>query len=164
MRSLRIVAGLLLCLSAGSARAADRGALRLLVVSTEERLPSETKALGQLEKRLGKRWTGPLWVQAAEADELAAARAIFSGAAPKAAPAAWSGAELVVALELLPPRGKRPNRITRGVGSLVVLRPPSVEPIWSQRVEGDADQAIGDERYGEWLVRLVELVAAGGAR
>ncbi len=164
MRSLRIVAGLLLLLCAGRARAADRGALRLLIVSTEERLPSETKALAQLEKRLAKKWTGPLWVQAGEADELAAARALFSGAPPKAPPAAWTGAEIVVALELLPPVGKKPNRIARGVGSLVVVRPPSVEPVWSQRVEGDADQSIGDERYVEWLVRLVALVAAGGAR
>jgi hypothetical protein len=148
-----------LFLHAEPATAADRGALRLLVVASDERLPSEQKALAQLEKRLAKQWTGALWVQTADADELGAARELIAGTTPKTAPTAWSGAEVVVILELLPPTGKKPKRITRGLGAIVVVRPPGLTPIFAQRIEGTADLSLAESRLQEWLARLVVIVA-----
>ena len=137
---------------------ADPGALRIAVVHEAELLPSEAKAVAAAEKRLGKR-------QAVTVADAGAAEVAFASAPSGTAPAEWGGAGTVVVLYVLPPGGEKSKRVSRGVGSVLVFRPPQTEPVYAERVEGDVATPLRADVLERWLSDVVALAArAGGAR
>lgn len=154
------VALLFVALSASPLPAAEPAPVRIVIVHEGELLGSESKALAELEKKLSKKTVVKLGD--ATPSETAAARACLGKVAPSTPgplPPEWLGAETVVVLEVLPPAGKKPNRITRGLGSVLVFRPPQPQPIYVEQVDGNADVALRADTLGEWLARAMAITA-----
>jgi hypothetical protein len=134
-----------------------RAETRIAVVHSGELLTSESKGLAEIEKRLAKKKTAVKLVQAAGA-EASAARALVEGK-PATLPEEWKAAQTVLVLEVLPPGGQKPKRLSRGVGSIAIVRPPALEPIYAERVSGESEGSLSSEAFSEWLARLLLRVA-----
>jgi hypothetical protein len=134
--------------------AAER-VVRLVVQHEAPLLRSETRALAAMETALGRRKLGTIVRVEATPEEVAA-----TGPAPVAAlPAAWSAAGVVVVLQILPPAGAADARISRGLGNVLIFRPPSVVPVFTERVAGSADLTFGDAAVEPWLADMIRAVA-----
>jgi len=153
MRSL--VVGLLLLASSVVARA-EAPVVRVAVAHPFELLPSEEKSLGELEKALARRKLGTVLRADASPAEV---RALV--AAPSTLPEEWRGVDTVVVLEILLPEGKKPKRVSRGVGHISVYHPPGLEPVWSERLEGSADIGMPATLAG-WIADAITI--ARGAK
>lgn len=130
---------------------------RLCVLSDGELLKSETRAVAELGRQLGRKQPGIATGPAAD-DEKSAAKQLFAGEAIGALPAAWQGAPVVVVMTVLPPEGKLPNRRSRGVGTIAIVKPPSTEPIYREQIDGAVELSLQGEQLGAWLVKMVDLV------
>jgi hypothetical protein len=150
-----LAAGLLASLTAR----AEPALLRVAVVQADAPLGSEQKALTALEKQLAKgRPAGGLSFGVATAAEAA-----LVAATPDALPEEWAGSATVVLLQVLPPRVSHGKRVSRGFGSLVVFRPPRVEPVYAERVEGELDTPRRAEDLGKWVSGAIGLGGRAGA-
>lgn len=128
-------------------------AVRVVLVHDAPLLPSEAKTVAAVEKRAGK-------VSEADASEAAALRAYVAGTTPSL-PEAWRAATAVVVIEMLAPSGEKPKRVSRGLGAILVVRPPSMVPIYLERVEGRADAALTDT-LADWIARAIKLATGVG--
>lgn len=143
-----LLAFLALALAAPAAGAAPRG-VRLAVVHDHPLLRSETRALAAAQKAVGKATKEPVTI--ADATPAEAAMLSAAGTAP---PDEWSAVETVVVLQLLPPKDK----VARGAGSLLVFRPPQLEPVYAERVQGSVPVILAGEDLGKWLSDALALV------
>lgn len=130
---------------------------RLCVVNDGELLKSEARAIGEIGRLLGKKQSD-IATGAAADDERTAAKKLFAGEAIGALPTAWQGAPVVVVMTVQPPEGKLPNRRSRGVGTIAILRPPSTEPIYREQLDGAVELSFQGDRLGAWLVKMVDLI------
>ena len=156
MRTLAVVTCIVLPFTIPLAAHAAEDGVRLVIRHEAPLLRSEDKALAVLEKELSRRRRGPVVRADATAAEVAA-----TGTAPSPAslPAEWK-AGVVVVLQVLPPAGEAPKRISGGLGSVLVFRPPALEPVYAERVTGTSDISLGDARFASWLA---EMIASTGA-
>jgi hypothetical protein len=136
----------------GADAAAD---LRVAIVHDEPLLGSESKALADLQKRLGKRKLGTVTL----GDATPAEASYKSG---EKLPAEWSDGSTVIVLQVRPPRGKPPKRTSGGAGDLAVYRPPLAEPVYAERIEGEMVVIMTGEDLEKWIAGAVSL--AGGAK
>lgn len=121
-----------------------KGRVRAAIVARGELLRSEQRALDGIKAALGRRVS--LELGDATDDERAFALAhLEEGAAPAPLPAAWSGFEAVIVLEVLAPRGVKPSRFSRGLGGVLVVRPPRAAPVFVERVTGEVGTSLGDD-------------------
>lgn len=127
-------------------------AVRVVLVHGAPLLPSEAKAVAAVEKRAGA-------VSEADASEVAALRAYVAGTTP-ALPNAWRAAKAVIVIEVLAPSGEKPKRVSRGLGAIVVVRPPRAEPIYVERVDGRAEAPLMADTLADWIARAIKLAAA----
>ncbi len=131
------------------------GTLRFVVIHDgPELLGSEERAIAQLRAGLARGRT----LDASEPTD--AARAWLSD--PTVVPTAWAAFETVVVLRIAAPRTLRNGRrMTRGLRSVHVLRPPAATPVYA--LDGGADGPVGLAADGEleWLQAL--LGSLGGA-
>jgi hypothetical protein len=152
---MRISLLLAVLLLARGARA-EPGPLRIAVVHEGELLPSEAKALAAVEKRLGKK--RPVTVADAGAAEVA-----FASGPSGAAPAEWQAVETVILLHVRPPGGDKGKRLSRGVGSVFVFRPPHAEPVYAERVDGEVETPMRAEVLEPWLSAIAALATRAGS-
>ena len=140
---------------------APTGSVRLVVVRQGELLGSEKRALADLTHALEKQ-VGALTVVGAQpsGEEATAGLAVLGDATPSHIPVTWSSARTVVIVQVLGPRGTKPNRTSSGVGGIAVLRPPSATPIYLERVKGDGLGAPLSGDMAGWIAGAVAL--AGG--
>lgn len=140
---------------------APTGSVRMVIVRGGELLGSEKRAIQDLTHALGKK-VGVLTVVGARPSgaEATAGLAVLGDATPARIPATWSAAQTVVILQLLPPSGAKPNRVSRGVGGIAVLRPPSATPIYVERVTGDGLGEPLSADMADWIAGVATL--AGG--
>lgn len=135
----------------------EPGSLRVAFVHAGALLKSEATAIERIDRALQSRRRGALSIGEASADEMPAARALFAGAEAPAIPGSWRRVETIVALEILPPRGKEPRRVTSGLGSVVVLRMPDPAPIYSEQVTLREGAWLRADDLAPWLEALLEL-------
>jgi hypothetical protein len=153
---------LAIALGAAGARAqktAPPGA-RLVLVHDGDLLASESKALAQLQKRLAKLQRGSGRLNEATPHEVAALRAYLAGV-PTPIPEEWRGEKTVIVLEVLAPSGEKPTRTSRGLGALVVLRPPRNEPVYRERVDGRAEAPLDGDALADWIARATAVSTNG---
>jgi hypothetical protein len=133
--------------------------VRIAVFHEGELLGSEAKTIAELEKQLDKRKAGPVKVGDATTAEVAVARAFLLAAppAPPPMPDAWKSAPAVVVLHVLSPSGAKPNRVSRGLGGILLFRPPRVEPVFVERIDGNADAPLRGDGLADWLARAIAL-------
>ena len=130
---------ILLCLLASPRLFAD---VKIAVLHESELLGSEQKTLADLQKRLKARLSD------ASPAEAAAAKAALANA-PVTVPSEWRDSELQVVLEVLPPIGKKPKRLSGGLGSLVLFR--DGEAIFVERVDGNVETSLNAELLAKWI-------------
>lgn len=130
--------------------------VRLAIAHASELLPSEVKALAELEKALARRKLGTVQRADASAAEVAAL-----AAAPTTLPEEWRGVDTVVLIEQLPPEGNKPKRRSRGIGQISVYHLPGLEPVWSERVEGSVEIGFPEPLPG-WIADAITV--ARGAK
>lgn len=123
--------------------ASAKGRVRVSILARGELLRSEQRALDGLKTALARRVT--LELGEATEDERTFAVAHLDEAAAPSLPAAWSAFETVIVLEVLAPRGVKPSRFSRGLGGVLIVRPPRVAPIFVERVEGEVGTPLGDD-------------------
>src|SRR5207248_6433814 len=92
----------------------------------------------------------------ADPSEAAALRAYLAGTPPPL-PQPWRMSKTVIVIELLAPSGEKPKRLSRGLGAIVVLRPPRAEPIYLERVEGRADAPLTVDALAGWIASAIAL-------
>lgn len=137
---------------------AAAGHIRVAVVFTDELLRSEQRALADLEKKLAR--AAAIDLGDATADERALAAAHLASTPPTVPPAlppTWSAAETVLILEILPPTGQKPGRISRGLGGVLLFRPPNPAPIYVERVAGELGHSLRDDGLATWLTTALSL-------
>lgn len=132
------------------------GSLRVVVVPQSELLPSESRALGTLKAQLFKRPPGAL-AEATPA-EASFAAASFAGGTP-ALPREWLASQTVLVLQVLSPMGKKPSRVSRGLGAVVLFRPPQAQPVYRETIAGEAGSPLSSETLPGWIARAVALSA-----
>lgn len=156
---------LLVVVLVGSASAAPRGTLRLVIVPGGELLGSETRALTELRKKITKSWSGTVQAEDATPVENMAAQQLFVGPPPLSElPPGWQSAELVVALQILPPVGDKGKRLSQGFGAFAILRPPSKQPIFLQRLEGKAELPLQSAGFATWLPSVISATTSDHTR
>jgi hypothetical protein len=128
--------------SAVAARAAEP-TVRLAVLHDGELLRSEARALAEASRQAKG-------MAIARVDATPAERAILDGAS-KVVPKEWAAMTVVVVLEIMAPTGKNPGRLSRGLGRVAMFRPPSLEPLWSESVEGPAWGALDGASLAKWI-------------
>lgn len=141
-----------------AANPAAAGHVRVAVVFTDELLRSEQRALADLEKKLAR--TAAIDLGDATVDERALAAAHLAStppAVPPALPPTWSAAETVLVLEILPPTGHKPGRISRGLGGVLLFRPPNPAPLYVERVAGELGHSLRDDGLATWLTTALSL-------
>jgi hypothetical protein len=153
MRSLPVIS---LVMMMGAVVHAAEPVVRIAVVHEGELLGSEKKALAAIEKKLTAR---KLTVRLGDASAGEAAAMVGD---PAAAPDEWRGVDVAVVLQILPPTGTKPSRISRGLGALVVYRPPSTAAVWRETVEGAVDVGMPTEQLEAWLASAIAV--ARGAK
>lgn len=135
------------------------GVARVVLVHGEL-LGSEQKAIDRLRAALTRGRTRAEVVDAGS-EELAVARAWIDAAQPAAAPAlpaAWASAPIVLVVEVRPPVGIAPRRVSGGLGGWVGFRPPSTEPVLVQR--GSLGWGPADDLF---VTRFTDTLALLGA-
>lgn len=135
------------------------GVARVVLVHGEL-LGSEQKAIDRLRTALARGRTRAEVVDAGS-EELAVARAWIDAAPPAtgpALPAAWASAPIVLVVEVRPPIGVAPRRVSGGLGGWVGFRPPSTEPVLVQR--GSLGWGPADELF---VTRFTDTLALLGA-
>ncbi len=136
--------------------AAAEPAVRVAVVHGAELLPSESKALAELEKKIAKRNLGMVRFGDANPAESEAARKLMARE-KTALPAEWQSLKVVVVLEVLPPSGEKPKRLTRGLGAVMMVRPPRVEPIYLERIDGTVETWLSSNLLDEWIAHAIAV-------
>ena len=131
--------------------APEAGTVRVAVVFGDELLKSEARAIAAATKKLAKSKNGTFDIGNATDAEKAVAAAYFGDSAPGAIPSEWAKTETIVVLNMLPPLGKKPKRHSQGLGNVLILRPPSTEPVFHEKVEGDAGNTISGEGLAKWI-------------
>jgi hypothetical protein len=121
--------------------AASRSGILLIALHTDELLGSENKALDWLAGAIAK------------ATNVTVTRADASDRAVLTDPARWAAADAVVVVEVLPPTGKKPKRISSGVGDLLVVRDGQV--VASEQITGVLGDGLADPRLTDFLVGAV---------
>ncbi len=140
------------------ASTAKAGTVRVAIAFEIELLKSEARAIGEVKKKLAKNKDWTLSMSDAADDEKAAAAAYAKGEKPSAMPSGWADNETVIILSVANPLGKKPKRISQGVGSIVVVRPPSLEPVYLESIEGvkgDSGNPLDSEALAKWTSALV---------
>jgi hypothetical protein len=131
--------------------------VRVAILHTGELLRSESRAFAETEKSLiNRRWT--VHLSDASAVEQRIAASWFTdptNGSPPALPPEWSQEDLVLVVQVLPPEGQKPNRISHGIGSILAFAPPRTAPFYLQLVEGDAPGQTGAvDNFSDWIVEL----------
>lgn len=144
----------------------EPGTVRVAVIFLDEALGSETRAVTKLGKLLRKikykRKRIKVDIGTASDEETQAARALMDPTVTDATipiPAIWLKSETVVVLRVLPPRvrkrKRKKRRISQGVGDIVVLRPPSGAPVYSEAMTGPEGPALDSQVLATWIGELV---------
>ena len=138
------------------------GSVRVAIVHEGELLKSEARAVAKLEKVLGKHKGIALDLGAASDEEKTAWQAYAGLAAPpEAVPAPWRSFETVVVLQVLAPREKRGKRYARGVGDVLILRPPSAQPVYRETGDGEYGASLSGEGLGQMIRGFLGFAAKG---
>lgn len=146
--------------AAPAANPAPPRSVRVAVLRTGELLPSESRGLSALSKRLGRDARAGVAAGDASEEEKRVAAA-WLGAVPPALPpplpATWVGQRLVAVIEVLPPLGNPPRRVSLGASSMLVFQPPAAVPVWVERVDRDKGNAarLLSEDLGSWIAALL---------
>ena len=143
------------------------GSVRLVLVKPGELLRSEAKMLKRLKNTLARHKGWTVTMTDATANETAAVRPYWATTPATSAailPEAWASVETVVALKVLLPKGKKPRRISRGLGSIAIFRPPHKTPVYVEQIEGKAGGLSGSGRLAKWISTFVSLAAASGGK
>lgn len=157
---LPLVLGLLVA-SATPLRADPAAAtLRVVVVADGEMLGSETRALADLRSKLAKPPSSVV-LNNATPTEAAFFAAINTGGSP-AIPPEWRPHQAVLVLQVLAPSGVKPKRVSRGLGTVLLFRPPSDRPVYREVIAGEAGTPLTNELLAEWFSRATTLAAKGG--
>lgn len=171
MRSIRrILIGLLfaggLAHAQGKPPAAPAAPARLVVLHDEELLPSEVRALAELEKKINGKGGKRIVVSDGGPAEKALAAAWLGAQAPASPPPlpeAWKGADAVIVVQVLPPQGKKPAGVSNGVGARLVLRAGEAAPFFVERVDGK--DGIGlYESFATWIEGALRVARTKEAR
>lgn len=134
--------------------------VRIVPLSEHELLGSETRALAALERALDQRGFDAV-IAAPDEAEAGAARGWVSGSAPTSLPEAWRTVETVVVVQVVHPLEQRSGRrLSRGIDAIVVLRPPSLEPVFRARGEPKSGFSIATD-WGAWLADLLDGIGGG---
>jgi hypothetical protein len=134
--------------------------VRIVVQSAHELLGSELRTVERIEQALDEHRFDAVIAPPDEV-EINAARSWFSGNPPTELPSAWRAVETIMVIALVPPQAQRSGRrITRGIERILILRPPSLEPIVSMRADESAGFSITRE-WGSWTVHLLEGLEGG---
>lgn len=142
------------------------GTVRVVALHEHELLGSESRAVGAIEAALeGRGMT--VEIATPEDDEASVAREWLAGTKPASLPAAWRTVETVLVLHVAPPLAQRSGRsVARGVDGILVVRPPSRDPIFAARADEGTPIGIvtSQAALGPWLADLLEGAAEGAAR
>ena len=134
------------------------GSARLVVVADHTLLGSEERAVEAARRLLARReGEATLVVPGEDEDEKRAASDFFEEG-ERRLPAAWADRAQVVLVRVKEPSSTRRGRqVSEGFDRVLVLHPPSLEPVWEESTS--AGLGLGGARFGELLAELLERTA-----
>ncbi|MBL9005215.1 MAG: hypothetical protein JNJ46_13260 [Myxococcales bacterium] len=140
---------------------------RVIVVHEGELLGSESRVIAALQKQLSTMSSRPLLLTEASPAEKAAAMPWLAASLPSipaAWPEPWKDAQTVVVLQVLAPRGKKPQRTSGGLGGRLVFRAPEKAPVYVERIEGTQGASLDAESLAKWLRGALKIAAVKESR
>lgn len=140
---------------------------RVIVLHEGELLGSESRVITALQKQLLTMSSHPLLLTEASPAEKAAVLPWLAASLPSIPPAwpePWKDAQTVVVLQVLAPRGKKPQRTSGGLGGRLVFRAPEQTPVYVERIEGTQGASLDAESLAKWLHGALKLAAVKESR